>query len=449
MKNAKHAMKNAKWQSPRLRGYSVNRFFIACFAFFILAAFFMLAAAHAQEWTLSTADFRTEQVALQSIDQQGVHVVAAGQSKPRVIAAEAFVQLDRGVMSLERPAKFMLHLITGDRVGGEPVKVENDRITWRNATVGELTIPLTQLAALTKPDQSVDLAAKRSEDSVQLVNGDAIRGIVVSISGDQAQIKPGGSDEPAAISLNNIVSIQFAATGAAPHPATGKSAVDRTYRVRLDDGSSLVGTSLTLMGEKLNLAIGSAEARPLPLASVVGIEQVNGPVSWLTSLRPSEDVQVPFVGTSGERGLWKSRIDADVAGQPLVIGGRAFKRGIGVHSYSRLLYPLDGRYKAFRTRYGINDSLTRADVTVRIRADDKLLHEAKNVRPGAVSPVVVVELGDAKQLVLEVDYGQGIDVEDRLNWIEPALLREKPTPAEAPAAATRPAAAPATAKTAQ
>jgi hypothetical protein len=31
-----------------------------------------------------------------------------------------------------------------------------------------------------------------------------------------------------------------------------------------------------------------------------------------------------------------------------------------------------------------------------------------------------------------VDYGQGIDVEDRLNWLEPALLRERPKP-ETPA----------------
>jgi hypothetical protein len=41
----------------------------------------------------------------------------------------------------------------------------------------------------------------------------------------------------------------------------------------------------------------------------------------------------------------------------------------------------------------------------------------------------VVDLpADAKELVLEVDFGQGIDVEDRLNWFEPALLREKPKP---------------------
>jgi hypothetical protein len=44
----------------------------------------------------------------------------------------------------------MLYLVTGDRVGGEPVKVDNDRIVWRNAAVGELAVPLSQVAAFGK-----------------------------------------------------------------------------------------------------------------------------------------------------------------------------------------------------------------------------------------------------------------------------------------------------------
>ena len=38
----------------------------------------------------------------------------------------------------------------------------------------------------------------------------------------------------------------------------------------------------------------------------------------------------------------------------------------------------------------------------------------------------MIELGSAKALTLEVDYGQMIDSNDRLNWLEPALLKFKP-----------------------
>ncbi len=434
MKNEKQAMQN-RLMKARSVGVFHFAFFIACFSFCIVPA-------RAQDWTLSTADFRLETVSLQSIDEKGVHVLPAGQKAERVVAPEAFLQIDRGgaVEAPGKSSKFMLQLLTGDRVGGEPVKVENDKLTWRNGTVGELTIPLTQLAAVTKAGQSApDLAAKRTEDVVTLANGDAVRGIVVSISDKQVQVKSGGPDDaPANVSLDTVASITFASSGT-PKPANAADKA-RAYRVRLEDGSSLVGTSLTLAGDKLSFAIGESgaksDARPVPLASVSGIEQVNGPVSWLTSRQPVEDVQIPFVG--GSNSGWRTRIDTDVAGQPLVIGGLMLKRGIGVHAYSRLAYALDGAYKAFRTRYGINDSLVRADVTVRILLDGKIVHEAKNVKPGVLSPVVVVELGAAKQLVLEVDYGEGIDVEDRLNWIEPALLREIPKPPVAPAA-TKPA----------
>jgi len=176
----------------------------------------------------------------------------------------------------------------------------------------------------------------------------------------------------------------------------------------------------------------AADERPITVSAVAGIEQVNGPVSWLTSRAPSEDVQVPFVASAAAGALWRTRIDTDVAGAPLLVAGRTFKRGIGVHSYSRLVYPLDGAYKAFRTRYGINDSLTRADVTVRILAGGKVVHEAKNVRPGVLSPVVSLDLGSAKTITLEVDFGAGYDVQDRLNWIEPALLRNAAAPTTQP-----------------
>ncbi len=400
-------------------------------------------SAFAQDWILSTADFRTEPVALQSIDGKGVHVIPAGQTTPRVVPPESFLQLDRdGVAPVEKPAKFMLHLVTGDRVGGEPVKIENDRLSWRNVSVGELTIPLSQALAITTRGESPD-AGKRTEDVVVLANGDTVRGIVTAVSLGEVQVKGGAAgDLPVAVPLDAVASMSFAGSGGTATNAAAQQA--RAYRVRLNDGSSVVATTLKLSENKLNVTIGG-DPRPLELSSVAGIEQVNGPVSWLTSRRPSQEAQTPFIGsTAGAPGgqvTWASRADTDVAGQAFLVGGKIFQRGIGVHSYSRLAYPLDGSYKAFRTRYGINDSLVRADVTVRLLLDGKVVHESKNVKAGTLSPVVVIELAGAKELVLEVDYGEGIDVEDRLNWIEPALLRELPkverpatVPATAPAA---------------
>ena len=100
-------------------------------------------------------------------------------------------------------------------------------------------------------------------------------------------------------------------------------------------------------------------------------------------------------------------------------------RGIGVAPYSRITFPLDPAqgYQAFRTQYSIEGHAPYADVTVRILLDDKPAHETKDFTAGKLSPVILVPLGSAKTLTLEVDFGSNYNVQDRFNWIEPALTK--------------------------
>jgi hypothetical protein len=130
-----------------------------------------------------------------------------------------------------------------------------------------------------------------------------------------------------------------------------------------------------------------------------------------------------------------------VRGDPIRFGDRLFARGIGVHSYSRLTYALDGAdggWQAFRTTYAIDGDEPYADVTVRIKLDGKTVHEQPAFKAGVLAPVVLIDLGAAKTLTLEVDYGASEDTQDRFNWIEPALLKKKPAPPSPPAPAATP-----------
>ena len=47
-------------------------------------------------------------------------------------------------------------------------------------------------------------------------------------------------------------------------------------------------------------------------------------------------------------------------------------------------------------------------------------------------PLVVLDTRGAKRITLEVDWGDTYDVQDRFNWIEPALLKDKPRPPDPP-----------------
>jgi len=210
--------------------------------------------------------------------------------------------------------------------------------------------------------------------------------------------------------------------------------------LRLGDGSSLPAATLTLAAGKLSADLGDGKPRPFDLSRVAAIEQVNGPASWLTDRQPAENVYLPYFGT-GQDFPARMNLSGD-GGRDLRFGGKSFRRGIAVHAYSRLVYPLDGQFAALRLQYAVDERMARADMTVRVKLDDKVVHEKQAVRGGTLSPVIFADLGGAKRLTLEVDYGGGTDVQDRLVWLEPALLRHKP--AAEPPATPPPAATPAT-----
>lgn len=395
--------------------------------------------ANAQEsWTLLASDLTSEPVTLQGIDAAGLKIVgAAGDS--RVVAMDRFVELTRDLPAPPEPGgPFELHLASGDRLAGQPAAVKGESIVWKHPLLGEVPVPLRQMAALTR--QGVPLPDERRgrEDVVRLANNDVVRGTIADLTAEQITLQTDAGATP--IPFDAIQSVTFAAAAGAAREKPG-------IRVRLDDGSSLVADSVKLAEGKLTLDLGKAGPRELESARVAGIEQMSGPVSWLSSRPPSEMVYTPFLGSHDR---YPARMNRSVEGGPIVFGERKFARGIGVHSYSKLVWSLDGGdYKVFRTRYAIDPAQQNtgaANVTVRIIVDDKVVHEQANVRAGTLSAPVTVDLNGGKTLTLEVDFGQNIDSQDRLNWIEPALLKHKPAAAvDAPPVtpATKPATTPA------
>ena len=230
----------------------------------------------------------------------------------------------------------------------------------------------------------------------------------------------GATDVP----LANVARVAFAAAGGGGGAAPGQA-----FRVRLSDGSAVTAAAVTVDGGAVSLTLAGRAVKPvlLKLSDVVAVEQLNGPVGWLSSRDPTEAVQVPYVGGAPP---WPARFDAAVDGSPLAFAGRPFDHGIGVHAYSRLTFAVDPAWAAFRTQYAVDSRRDSprllADVTVRIKVDGRVVHERRDVRAGVLSPVVQVDLAGAKTLTLECDYGPNGDTQAHLDWLQPALLRTAP-----------------------
>lgn len=411
------------------------------FSLFFLAVMLSGSLARAQsQWMLTTADFRSQAVSVESIDSDGVHAVKASGGQKLDVPFSHFLDISRPLGVNPPTGGFVLFLLGGEELHGEPVALKGNSLAWNNPILGEIDLPMKQIAAIERsaPDARPPQTRQR-EDVVNLVNGDNLHGIIMDLKDGKVTIQTGGANS--SVALATVKEVNFAATAGRVPPVPG-------FRIRFEDESSIVASSITLHGDKLELSFAKGMKRPVDLSRVSAIEQVNGPVSWLSARQPSESIYTPFFGTDLR---FPARMNRNYKGDPIRFGATTYMHGIGVHSYSRLTWPLDGEYRAFRTRYAIDtdEPNTRADVTVRIKLDDKTVYEKEHVRPGALSPVVLEELKGAKKLTLEVDYGANGDTEDRFNWIGPALLKQMPAPEPPPATAptTAPASSPATAPT--
>lgn len=363
-------------------------------------------------WTLTTLDFQSRNIAIVGIDEKALRVSAVGGGGEEAVAIEQFLSAEREDSAKPMTAKFALELVDGDRLAGEPAAVVGEQLRWNSPALGSVEIPLRRLAGMSRAGakRGADTGMPAAEDAVLLSNGDSVTGIITDIGGEKIVVSSGPG--PVDVPIDSVAAVRFASAGE-------KAVAKQAMRLSLDDGSLVTVSNLKLADGKMSLQTLDGQSRQVDLARVTGIEQVHGPLSWLSSRQPGESVQTSFLESN-----YPAKMNRSVTGGPIRFKDRAFAHGIGVHAQSKLVFPLDGSYQAFRTQYAIDGDLPWADVTVRIKADDKVLHEAEHVRAGVLSPVIQVDLGDAKLLTLEVDYGANNDVQDRFNWIEPALIRK-------------------------
>jgi len=149
-------------------------------------------------------------------------------------------------------------------------------------------------------------------------------------------------------------------------------------------------------------------------------------VVWLTSLTP-QIVYRPFLSEN-----FPPRFDHPVAEPGVTIAEKypGFHHGIGVHAYTRLTYNIPVGYAAFRAQYAIDtipdSDSNKADVTVRIIVDGKIIREIPHVRAGPPADPLLVDVKGAKTIALEVDYGDNLAAQGRFVWLDPAFLRPLP-----------------------
>jgi hypothetical protein len=400
-----------------------SEFRIQNFFFLILLA---APIASAQKWTLVDGNFQSRSVTISAMDRQGAHV-DGGKVEPW----DQILELDHaGVSQSNSTQPFDLRLNGGDSLAGAPVAIAGDMIVWQHPLLGQLQIPEDRASAIVRAGTAIAaITEARRQDTVNLINGDSTSGVVQGLADARVSITPAGVDVTAQIGLDKIAAILLADPDPSSPPAPGP---DGAWRIWLSDGSSLTVPRLTMAADqpgRLQIGFGDKTAATIDASAVSCIERLNGPVRWLTELSPTEVVYHPFLDED-----FPPRFDHPVDDPAVSIREKfpPFRHGIGVHSYTKLTYAVPDGFSAFRTQFAIEriagSDETRADLAVRISVDGKVVQQFPHVRFGPAADPITVDVHGAREISLEVDYGDNLAAQGRFLWLDPAFVKFSTTP---------------------
>lgn len=390
---------------------NAKRYFTGGFGLVLGLCFGVCGQCRGAIWNLTDADFRSRSVQIDSIDKQGIH------TSSETVPWEDVLEIWRTAPpQADTTGRLNLCFRTGDKITGEPASFNGDAIQWNAAELGPVAFSVDSVAGIVRSGYAADdLDEPRTDDVVRLANGDTTHGIVTNISPSGVTMQAG--DATPTLPWDSISAVLFSSG-----PGNSPSADRRMFRVHLTDNESFIVPDIGLSADQFAITLDDKTIRQIDPNLILEVEQLNGPIGWLTSRKPASNVYKPMFSEN-----FPARFDRTVGDdRPISEKFPGFHHGIGCHSYSKLTYDLTGKWAAFRTQFAIDSDSPLADVTARIYLDDKPVYEQKNVKAGRIWDAVTIPLHGAKTLSLEVDYGENYATEDRFVWLDPALIRKLP-----------------------
>jgi hypothetical protein len=303
---------------------------------------------------------------------------------------------------------------------------DDDRLLAFSDTFGNLRLPLKLLAGVMlhspidpqRRDQlasrilstSIDADAgggrgKENRDQLLLENGDELRGRVAALTDDGVQFE--ADVGPLFVERDRIVAIAFD-----PSLRATPSALPRSL-VGFADGAVIRARSVELTEAHTELSLADDLRLTAHDVGPVVLQPLVGQVEYLSDLSPIGYRHIPYLDTA-----WEYRLDANVDGTRLRADGRGFLKGIGMHSAARLTWQLDKPYHRFEADLAIDDqTANRGSVVFRVFSGSREIYKSAVIRGGDKPLPMSVDIRDARQLSLVVDYADRADVLDHADWL--------------------------------
>jgi len=415
----------------------------------VAASFLLLApavAARAEE--IRTVSERLDEK-VESISIQQGRAVLKTQSRSIPLEQVKQIRFDDRAISDTPGAK--VFLTNKDEVRGQvqAATANNQGFQLKAGSVGQVNVDLDSAVAIffdVPPETERKYATKHldwvgqpnfagrpDKDAVYIKAGGKVEGLVSSISNKGIEVDAGKALGKLTFALKEVELVVFGnAGGKPPGPPAGT-----IVRVKTSDGSVVSGAIKELGSGRILIdgnPLGGGNPVTIQLKDMVELYVVNGAFIYLSDLTPSKvDESLP-PGMAYRADWWGWKRDREVhVGGRLRLGGRTYDKGLGVHTFSSLTFPLGGAYKKFRTLVGIDDCVkyynsnpNAGRIVFRVLVDGK---PAKELPDGAAKKrneppqELEVDVSGAKEITLIADYGGFMHVMGRADWADAHLVK--------------------------
>jgi hypothetical protein len=210
------------------------------------------------------------------------------------------------------------------------------------------------------------------------------------------------------------------------HPAADESA-ERRCLVAEVSGSVWKARSLAVAGDQLEVVSGAGVKVTLPLVQVLKIDFSTGNTVWLSDLEPESVHWQPYVESRLTEPLlaklFHPRRDRGLDGQPLLLGGRTYAKGLALTTRTALVYRLTEDYRQFHAVAGIDDRVRDGgNLQLTISGDGKELFS--KTLTGRDEPLPIsLDVRGVRRLKFLVDFGAELDIADHLHVCDARLTK--------------------------
>ena len=322
------------------------------------------------------------------------------------------------------PAVARVRLVDGTSLACSDLTTSGRNASLKTVRLGTVSVPLVAVSSvrLGTLDSKVedawhelrgrtiqrDLLVIRKNDVL-----DHLTGVVGAVDGENVKFLLGGREVP--VKRANVFGIVYARGAAPQNPAVCEAALAGDDLAQLRSVSFENGAAAAELVAGPKVTIQPADVRVLDFSL--------GKVRYLSDLEPREYTLTPFFDGEAERSLFRYRRDRNQTGGALALGGKAFPKGLWIHSRTKLVYRIGGDYRRFQAVMGIDDDVApRGDVHVLISGDGKPLLET-DVRGTDKPQELDLDVSGVRDLEIFVDYGSGLDISDHLDLAEARVLK--------------------------